>query len=201
MTPTFVASRSPKTPKIVNPVIRNTTGNSRSQTNWASGSPRTPNNQNFEIRSGRSRVSTTTPETPRSSRNDPNGTISADPAVMKRGRVEYGSKKSTKKHRITESNTIANIDEPIDLDETQIQFGSQATPRTSTIRCSTAGTSRSQSTRGSMFQAPQASNSVFTFRSRSKDANQTISADPAVKERGQVQKFNETFFEDDSDNF
>ena len=49
-----------------------------------------------------------------------------------------------------------------------------------------AGTSRSQSSRGSMFQAPQASNSVFTFRSRTEDANQTIFADPAIKKRGPV---------------
>ena len=213
VTPTFVTSRSPKssktTPKFQNPVIR-------SQTNQASGSPRTSNNQN-QIRS---RASTTTPETPRSSRKDANITISNDPVVVKRGRAEYGSKKSTKKYRISESNTIANIesDESVDLDETQIQFGSQATPRNTTIRCTAgtsrnqasprtrtircvAGTSRSQSNqRGSMFQAPQPSNSVFSLQSNRQDANETISLDPAIKERGQAQKFDEAFFED-SDNF
>ena len=194
VTPTFVTSRSPKssktTPKFQNPVIR-------SQTNQASGSPRTSNNQN-QIRS---RASTTTPETPRSSRKDANITISNDPVVVKRGRAEYGSKKSTKKYRISESNTIANIesDESVDLDETQI-YRSQATPRTRTIRC-VAGTSRSQSNqRGSMFQAPQPSNSVFSLQSNRQDANETISLDPAIKERGQAQKFDEAFFED-SDNF
>jgi hypothetical protein len=40
----------------------------------------------------------------------------------------------------------------------------------------------------SMFQAPQASNSVFTFRSRTIDANQTISADPAIMKRGPVNR-------------
>ena len=62
-----------------------------------------------------------------------------------------------------------------------------------------AGTSRSQSSRGSMFQAPQASNSVFTFRSRTEHANQTISADPAIKKRGPVKDFDDTFI-DDSEN-
>ena len=47
-----------------------------------------------------------------------------------------------------------------------------------------------------MFQAPQASNSVFTFRSRTEDANQTISADPAIKKRGPVKDFNDTFIDD-----
>jgi hypothetical protein len=157
--------------------------------------------------------------TPEIRKNYPNTTISANPAVMKRGRVEYGSEKgtkSTKKSR-PDITTIAHVesDEDIDLDQTQIQFdsnkkfGSQATPRNAhVIRCTpgtsrsqapetpkssrsgnrkyldeTAGTSRSQSSRGSMFQAPQASNSVFTFRSSTKDASQTISADPAIKKR------------------
>ena len=60
----------------------------------------------------------------------------------------------------------------------------------------TAGTSRSQSSRGSMFQAPQTSNSIFTFRSRTEDANQTISADPAIKKRGPVKDFDDTFIDD-----
>ena len=69
------------------------------------------------------------------------------------------------------------------------------TPKTSR---SGIRTSRSQSSRGSMFQAPQTNNSVFTFRSRTTDANQTISADPAIKKRGPVKDFNDTFI-DDSD--
>ena len=81
-------------------------------------------------------------------------------------------------------------DESVDLDETQIQLGSQA--RNTTIR--------SNSSRGSMFQAKQSSNSVFRFRSNTNDANITISADPAVKERGHAQNFNEASFED-SENF
>ena len=173
---------------------------------------------------------------------DPNSTISADPVIKKRGRVELGSTKNAKKSR-PDSNTITNVESDesldIDLDETQIILGSnktlvsQATPRTQNnpahlIRCTpgtsrfqapdtpkssrsgnrfhnsrkyldeTAGTSRSQSSRGSMFQAPQPSNSVFTFRSSTKDANQTISADPAIKQRGPVQDFNDTFI-DNSD--
>ena len=51
-----------------------------------------------------------------------------------------------------------------------------------------------------MFQAPQPSNSVFSLQSNRQDANETISLDPAIKERGQAQKFDEAFFED-SDNF
>ena len=51
-----------------------------------------------------------------------------------------------------------------------------------------------------MFQAKQSSNSVFRFRSNTNDANITISADPAVKERGHAQNFNEASFED-SENF
>jgi hypothetical protein len=59
-------------------------------------------------------------------------------------------------------------------------------------------TSRSQSTRGSMFQPRQTSNSVFTFQSSTIEANQTISEDPAIKERGPAQHFKDTFI-DDSD--
>ena len=80
-------------------------------------------------------------------------------------------------------------------------FRSQAIPRTRTIRCA-AGILRSQSiqSRGSMFQAPQPSNSVFSLQSTREDANETISLDPAIKERGQAQIFNESLFED-SDTF
>ena len=158
---------------------------------------------------------------------DPNITISADLVVVKRGRVESGSIKNAKKSK-PDSNSITNVESDesldIDLDETQLILGSnktfvsQATPRTQNahvIRCtpgtsrfqapdtpksSRSGnrTSRSQSTRGSMFQPQQTSNSVFTFQSSTIDANQTISEDPAIKERGPAQHFKDTFI-DDSD--
>ena len=44
-----------------------------------------------------------------------------------------------------------------------------------------------------MFQPRQASNSVFTFQSSTIDANQTISEDPAIKERGPARHFKDTF--------
>ena len=180
-----------------------------------SGAQKTPTNQN----PGTSRMNQAT--------LDPNITISADPVVMKRGRVESGSIKNAKKSK-PDSNSITNVESDesldIDLDETQLILGSnktfvsQATPRTQNahvIRCtpgtsrfqapdtpksSRSGnrTSRSQSTRGSMFQPQQTSNSVFTFQSSTIDANQTISEDPAIKERGPAQHFKDTFI-DDSD--
>ena len=200
-------SQGSETPKIQNNVIRPGTSRSQSRMNQA--------------------AIITTPEI---RKNYPNTTISANPAVMKRGRVEYGSTKNSKKSRQdkTDSNTIANVESDesldIDLNETQMiqgsikTFVSQATPKTQNahvIRCtpgtsrfqapdtqksSRSGnrTSRSQSTRGSMFQPRQASNSVFTFQSSTIDANQTISEDPAIKERGPAQHFNDTFI-DDSD--
>ena len=209
-------SQGSETPKIQNNVISRTPGTSRSQSRM---------NQTAAI--------ITTP--------DQNTTISADPAIMKRGRVEYGSGKGGKKSR-PDTTTIAHVesDEDIDLDNTQytqIQFesnkkiGTQATPRnqnnqTHVIRCKpgtsrsqgqetpkssrsgfrfrnsrnnldeTAGTSRSQSTRGSMFQAPQANNSVFTFRNSRKVLDETISADPAIKKRGPAQDFDDAFIDD-----
>ena len=180
-----------------------------------SGAQNTPTNQN----PGTSRMNQAT--------LDPNITISADPVVMKRGRVESGSIKNAKKSK-PDSNSITNVESDesldIDLDETQLILGSnktfvsQATPRTQNahvIRCtpgtsrfqapdtpksSRSGnrTSRSQSTRGSMFQPQQTSNSVFTFQSSTIDANKTISEDPAIKERGPAQHFKDTFI-DDSD--
>ena len=177
--------------------------------------PKSPTNQN----PGTSRMNQAAP--------DPNITISADPVVMKRGRVESCSIRNAKKSR-PDSNSITNVESDesldIDLNETQMiqgsikMFVSQATPKTQNthvIRCtpgtsrfqapdtpksSRSGnrTSRSQSTRGSMFQPRQASNSVFTFQSSTIDANQTISEDPAIKERGPAQHFNDTFI-DDSD--
>ena len=51
-----------------------------------------------------------------------------------------------------------------------------------------------------MFQAPQPTNSVFNLRSTRKDAEETISLDPAIKERGPAQNFdeslNDAFFEE-----
>ena len=188
---------------------------SNGQDSGAQKTPKTPTNQN----PGTSRMNQAT--------LDPNITISADPVVMKRGRVESGSIKNAKKSK-PDSNSITNVESDesldIDLDETQLILGSnktfvsQATPRTQNahvIRCtpgtsrfqapdtpksSRSGnrTSRSQSTRGSMFQPQQTSNSVFTFQSSTIDANQTISEDPAIKERGPVQHFKDTFI-DDSD--
>ena len=203
-------SETPKTPNIENNKIRhNTPGTSR-----------------YQSRMNQATIITT----PEIRKNDPNTTISADPAVMKRGRIEYDSAKgmkSTKKSKPDITNIVhVESDEDVDLDQTQIQidsnekFGSQATPRnrnthSHVIKCTPGNsraqapetpktsrsgirTSRSQSSRGSMFQAPQTNNSVFTFRSRTTDANQTISADPAIKKRGPVKDFNDTFI-DDSD--
>ena len=69
-------SETPKTPNIENNKIRhNTPGTSRSQSRM---------NQATII---------TTPEI---RKNDPNTTISADPAVMKRGQIEYDSAKGIK---------------------------------------------------------------------------------------------------------
>ena len=226
--------QTPLKPQAKESVVRYTPVTLKSQTtptlSQVSGSPRTPKNQ----------AACSNAETPKSSKSgvrfrqshkDMNVTISDDPVIVKRGRVEtFFSGKSTKKSRAEIVPADAEIDEnldigfnetqiefnnqsprsvfgneSLDLDETQIQFGSQATPRTPKnpriIRC-TPGTSRSQSiqTRGSMFQAPQPKNTVFNLRSTRKDANQTISADPAIKERGQAQNFDETFFEH-SDNF
>jgi hypothetical protein len=104
--------KTPKTPKIQNNVMRRTPGTSRSQSRM---------NQTAAI--------ITTP--------DPNTTISANLAIMKQGRVEYGSEKGGKKSR-PDITTIDHVesDEDIDLDNTQytqIQFESnkksQATPR------------------------------------------------------------------------
>ena len=71
----------------------------------------------------------------------------------------------------------------------------RCTPGTS--RFQGQGTSRIQSTsRGSMFQASQASNSVFTFRNSRKEFDDTISADPAIKKRGPARDFDDTFMDD-----
>jgi hypothetical protein len=149
-----------------------------------SGSQKTPKNQN----PGTSRISQagniTTP--------DPNITISADPVVMKRGRVEYGSTKNSKKSRQdkTDSNTIANVesDESLDIDLDELQ----ATPRPQknqahVIRC-TPGRSRFQAP-----ETPKSSRSVFRFRNSRKDLDETISADPAIKKRGPAQDFNDMY--------
>ena len=213
------ASGSPRTPNNQADVIRCTPGNSRSQSRMSqaacSSIGETPKSSRSSVRF-------------RQSHKDMDVTISDDPVIVKRGRrvehffsqVEKNSKKS--RAEITPVEVDENLDVDFDENETQIQFNnqipksvfgnesvdldetqiyrSQATPRTRTIRC-VAGTSRSQSNqRGSMFQAPQPSNSVFSLRCNRQDANETISLDPAIKERGQAKNFNESFFED-SDNF
>ena len=210
------ASESPRTPNNKAATIRCTPGNSRSQSRMSqadcTSNDETPKSSKSNVRF-------------RQSHKDLNMTISSDPVIVKRGRVEHLFSqlgKSTKKSRAEITPVVVDDDSDIDFDETQIEFNnqnpksvfgnesvdqdetqiyrSQATPRTRTIRC-VAGTSRSQSNqRGSMFQAPQPSNSVFSLRSTRQDANETISLDPAIKGRGQAQKFDETFFED-SDNF
>ena len=79
------------------------------------------------------------------------------------------------------------------------RFQGQGTPKLSRSgnKFRTAGTSRIQSTsRGSMFQASQASNSVFTFRNSRKGFDDTISADPAIKKRGPARDFDDTFMDD-----
>ena len=79
------------------------------------------------------------------------------------------------------------------------RFQGQGTPKSSRSgnKFRTAGTSRIQSTsRGSMFQASQASNSVFTFRNSRKEFDDTISADPAIKKRGPARDFDDTFMDD-----
>ena len=116
------------------------------------------------------------------------------------------------KKKRTDITNITHLesDEDVDLDQTRIQldsnkqFGSQArnrnnhshvincTPGSSRLAPETPRTSRS----GNRFCN---SNSVFTFRSRTEDANQTISADPAIKKRGPVKDFDDTFI-DDSEN-
>ena len=102
----------------------------------------------------------------------------------------------------------------IDLNNTRIQFdsnvkkfGSKATQNNSAnvIRCN-PGTSRNSrkdlnQSRGSMFQAPQSSNSVFRFQSSTEDANQSISADPAIQKRGPAHDSDENFFDDSNDFF
>ena len=91
-------SETPKTPKIENNVIRHTPGTSRSQSRMKQATIFT---------------------TPEIRRNDPNTSISADPAVMKRGRVECDSAKgtkSTKKSRPDITNiTHLESDEDVDL--------------------------------------------------------------------------------------
>ena len=238
-------SQTPSKPQAKDSVVRCTPVTSKSQTtpglSQASGSPRTPNNQADVIKctpgNSRSQSRLSQAETPKSSKSsvrfrqshkDINVTVSDDPAIVKRGRVEHffsRVEKNSKKSRaeIIPVEVDENLDMDFDVDETQIQFnnqnpesvfgnesvdldetqifGSQAAPRTRTIQC-VAGTSRSKSVqrRGSMFQAPQPSNSVFSLRSTRQDANETISLDPAIKERGQAQNFNESLFED-SDTF
>ena len=221
-------------------VIRFTPPPVTARISQGSGSPKTPELRNSKFQTTpRSKATpwinraSGTPETPKSSRNDPNDTVSADPVIIKRGRAEIDSK-SSRKSRKTESTTIVENDETLDIDlnETMIQFdsnlkkfGSKATrnnqgsgsPKTPELRNSkfqttshvircTPGTSRFQNSRknpnqsrGSMFQSPQKSNSVFRFRS-STDANQSISADPAVKKRGPAHDSDENFF-DDSNNY
>ena len=232
-------SKTPSKPQAKDSAVKCTPTSSKFQTtpklSQASGSPKTPNNQAAVIKltpgNSRSRMSQSNIETPKSSKpgsrfrqshRDQDESISDDPVIIKRGRVEnlFHPRNSTKKSRVSnvEMDESLNMDldetqiqfppnnlspKSVDLDEPkQIQFGSKATPRT--IRC-TSGTSRSQSIqrRGSMFQAPQPSNSVFNLRSTRKDADETISLDPAIKERGRAQNFdeslNDAFFEE-SDN-
>ena len=91
-------------------------------------SPKSPTNQT-------SRMNQATP--------DPNITISADPVVMKRGRVESCSIRNAKKSR-PDSNSITNVESneslDIDLNETQMiqgsikTFVSQATPKTQKLQ-------------------------------------------------------------------
>ena len=50
-----------------------------------------------------------------------------------------------------------------------------------------------------MFQAPETPRSSKSSRFSRKDPDQTISLDPAIQERGPIQNFDDTFFEESDD--